>query len=206
MTESDVADLHELQAELAAVEREPWEPRCVARAFRTAQDPFVFTMQAWIDLDAAASPLLLGRLPEVDGTNADALDAIMRDYRAAFAAFGHHDTTPEDCTPEELISLGRQMIRVVAAGFSMQVSLARPDGTTGSQQRDDGMGEWLPIFACLVAQLGLSPTDVRTLPVAQAFALIASHRVNTGWRVISEPYALRDAARDDDEEGGARDE
>lgn len=201
--EQDLQDLHELQAELAATERAPWEPRCVARAFRGAADPFIFTMQAWIDLEAAESPILRGRLPEIDDTSDAPLDALLRDYRAAFAAFGHHATTPENCTPEELLSLGRQMIRAVAQGFEMQVKLARPDGTTGSRQSDDGMGAWLPIFACLVGQLGLAPGEARALPVAQAFAFLAAHRVNTGWHVIAEPYALREVAPD---HGGPRDE
>ena len=36
---------------------------------------------------------------------------------------------------------------------------------------DNGLGDWLPVLACLKSQLGFSLAEARTLPVAQAFAL-----------------------------------
>lgn len=183
MTEEDKADLREMQAELVGAQSSPWEPRCVARAFRTDDDPFVFTMHAWIDLDAVQSPFLIYRQPEAEEA--------LWDFGAAFAAFGHRETTPEACEPDELLALGEKMIRKIREGFAMHVRLAPPVGereVTG----DNGLGNWLPILACLKAQLGFSLAEALALPVGQAYALIAAHRCNEGRTVAGETYALRD--------------
>lgn len=182
----DEQELRELQAELVAAEGSPWQPRCVARAFRrrAAEAPFVLTMQGWIDLDAAESPVLLGVLPEGDGR-------LLERFEEALAAFGFEGTTPEACEPEELVLLGRKMVRAVWEGFSTQCELARPDGARPAGV-DHGMGRWLPILACLIGQLGLTMREALDLPVAQAFALIAAHRCNEGWQVAGETYAMRD--------------
>lgn len=183
MTTEDETDLSEMQAELVSAARSPWEPRCVARAFRGSEEPFVFTVQAWIDLDACASPFLLGRLPEAE----EALEQ----FEAAFAAFGHRATTPEACEPQELILLGWKMVRSIAAGFAMRLKLAPPEGCKAAGA-DNGIGDWLPIVACLKSQLGFSLAEALALTVGQAFALIAAHRVNEGWSVAGETYAQRD--------------
>lgn len=180
-----------MQASLVAAERSPWEPRCVARAFRVAEDPFAFTMQAWIDLDAAASPFLLGELPEAE----EALEQ----FAVAFAAFGHVATTPEACDGEELVLLGRKMVRAIKWGFAMRLRLAPPEGCKASGV-DNGMGDWLPVLACLKSQLGFSMGEALALPVGQAFALVAAHRINEGWSVAGETYAQRDVV---DREGEA---
>ncbi|MEO8204875.1 MAG: hypothetical protein ABI615_01750 [Chthoniobacterales bacterium] len=187
MNASDEIELRELQHELLASGQSPWEPQCVARAFcsTAAGEPFVFTMQAWIDLEAAQSPLLQGTLPPGE----TALD----DFATAFRAFGHRDTTPENCEPEELVLLGHKMIRAIREAFAMRLSLEPPDGSAKkSAIADSGMGFWLPVFSCLTSQLGFSRADALATPVPQAFALIASHRVNQGWSVAGETYALRD--------------
>ena len=177
-------DLRELQAELVASERSLWEPRCVAQAFRRSEDSFVFTMQAWIDLDAAASPFLLGQLPEAE-------DAVVQ-FEVAFAAFGHSETTPGACEPEGLVLLGRKMVAAIAQGFCMRARLAPPEGCKLADVANNGLGDWLPIVVCLKSQLGLSLAEALALPVGQAFALIAAHRCNEGWSVAGETYAQRD--------------
>ena len=183
MSGQDDQDLRELQAELLDVERSPWQPRCVARAFRTSEDPLVFTMQAWLDLDAVASPFLLEEMPE-DGD-------YLAQYEVAFAAFGHVTTTPEACEPAELVLLGQKMIRAIVLGFSMRVKLSPPEGRKSSGA-DNGLGDWLPVLACLKSQLGFSLSEALALPVGQAFALIAGHRCNEGWSVAAGNYAQRD--------------
>jgi hypothetical protein len=191
MTAQDEQDLRELQAELLDVEVSPWEPRCVARAFRSVVSPFVFTMQAWIDLDAAGSPFLLLQLPEAE----DALAA----FEVAFEAFGHVATTPEACDDDELVLLGNKMILTIARGFSMRLKLSPPEGFEAAEA-DNGLGDWLPILACLKGQLDFSLAEALALDVGQAFALVAAHRCNQGWSVSGENYTLRDVARDSSEE------
>jgi hypothetical protein len=190
MNPKDEQELRELQAELVAAERSPWQPQCVARAFRSAAagEPFVLTMQAWIDLDAARSPFLLGRLPEAE-------EAFFR-FEQAFAIFGHRGTTPEDCDGDELVLLGRKMIDAILEAFSMRVRLEPPEGFS-PKAVNNGMGEWLPIMTCLVSQLGFTLAAARMLSVAEAFALIAAHRCNQGWSVASESYAQRDVGDTD---------
>ena len=183
MTAQDEQDLKELQAELVQADQSPWEPRCVAAAFCTTDARFVLTMQGWIDLEAAESPFLLGNLPPAEV----ALDH----FRLAFAAFGHVRTTPEDCDPEELVAIGRMMLRAISAGFSMRAEIDPPEGCKKAAG-DNGLGEWLPIVACLKSQLGFSLSEALALPVAQAFALVAGHRCNEGWSVSRETYAHRD--------------
>lgn len=184
MTESDEQDLREMQAELVAADRSPWQPRCVARAFRSQEAAFVFTVQAWIDLDAAASPFLLGQLPEAE--------VALAQFEVAFAAFGHVATTPEACEPEELILLGRKMLVEIGRGFAMRLQLAPPEGCKLAGGSDNGLGDWLPIVACLKSQLGFSLAEAISLTVGQAFALVAAHRANEGWGVAGETYAQRD--------------
>jgi hypothetical protein len=196
MTKEDEHDLRELQAELVGVEQSPWEPACVARAFCSAAAavPFVFTLQVWIDLDAAGSPFLLGQMPAAE-------EAIPR-FEEAFLAFGHELTTPEACEPEELILLGEKMLRAIAEGFAMRVKLDPPEGFKAAAG-DNGMGDWLPMLACLKSQLGFTLAEARALPVGQAFALIAAHRCNEGWSVNSEKYSTRDVGHGPGAEGEA---
>ena len=184
MTEQDEQDLREMQAELVTSEQSPWEPRCVARAFRTSEEAFVFTMQSWIDLDACASPFLLFQLPEAED--------YLAQFEAGFAAFGHAATTPEACEAEEVVLLGRKMIAAIAQGFCMRAKLAPPDGWKLGGDSDNGIGNWLPILACLKSQLGFSLAEALALPVGQAFAFIAAFRCNSGWSVVGETYAQRD--------------
>lgn len=186
MTAEEEKDLREMQAELSAAEQSPWQPAAVARTFRSgpATAPFVFRMQTWIDLSAVESPFLLGDLPVGD-------EGLLERFREAFVAFGWAETTPENCDAGELILLGKRLIAAVEDGFAMSVRLVPPDGGL-LPPRDEGMGTWLGIIAFLVGQMGLRPVDALDLPVGQAFALIAAHRVNTGWTVAGETYVTRE--------------
>ena len=189
MTATDEQDLREMQAELVAATRSPWQPRCVARAFRTSEAAFVFTVQAWIDLDSCASPFLLGQLPEAE--------VALAQFEVAFEAFGHQGTTPEACEPEELILLGQKMLLEIGRGFAMRLQLAPPEGCKLAGGSDNGLGEWLPILACLKSQIGFSLAEALSLTVGQAFALIAAHRCNEGWGVAGETYAQRDVPEEE---------
>ncbi|MEI6493390.1 MAG: hypothetical protein WCO94_12635 [Verrucomicrobiota bacterium] len=191
MTTQDEQDLREMQAKLVSAEQSPWQPRCVARAFRSSDEAFVFTMQTWIDLDAAASPFLLGQLPEAEQALAQ--------FEVAFAAFGHVATTPEACEPEELILLGRKMLVEIGRGFAMRLQLAPPEGCKLAGGDDNGLGNWLPILACLKSQLGFSLAEALSLTVGQAFALVAAHRCNEGWSIAGETYQQRDIPEEGDD-------
>lgn len=194
MTAEDEQDLRELQAEIVSAERSPWQPRCVARAFRSAAagESFVLTMQAWIDLDAAQSPFLLGRLPEAE-------DDVIERFRQALAIFGHTAAVPEKCEPDELVALGGKMLRAIDGAFAMRVRLQPPEGATLAD--DPGMGDWLTILRFLKAQMGFPMWEALALPVAQAFALIVSQRTFEGWNLAGESYASRDIDSGETREG-----
>lgn len=194
MTEQDEKDLRELQAEIGAADRSVWQPEVVAGAFRDRAPgtPFVFRMQTWINLDAVRSPFLLGRLPEAE--------TALEDFDAAFAAFGWWEAAARGCDADDLILLGRRMLDAVVHGFSTQIALRAPEGSQ-SAGADHGMGQWLPILACLTGQMGWRLADALDAPVAQVLALIAAHRCNTGWSVAGEPYALRGVAEEAAQDG-----
>lgn len=180
----ELEGLRQLQQQLVGMTASAWQPRCVARAFHTGlwENPFVFTMGTWIDLDFVESPFLQGRLPEAE----TALVA----FEQAFAAFGHTETTPANCTPHQLVLLGNKMIQSIKEGFAMGVRMNPPKGNA-SDSGNNGFGDWLSIMACLKVQLQFSIEGAYALPVGRAFALIAAHRGNEGWTTASEPYALR---------------
>lgn len=185
MTEADEQDLRELQAELSGLSEASWQPRCIADAFRSDLDePFVLTMQAWIDLDAIRSPFLALQMPEED---------VHDHFEAAFTAFGHTETQVEAMTPEDAVLLGQKMIDAVRKSQMTQIRMRPPRGSASSAG-DDGFGNWLPVLACLTSQLFFSLADAKALPVDQAHALIAAHRRNEGWIVAGETYAHRDIA------------
>lgn len=183
MNDNDLRDLQEFQEELLEAERSPWQPGCVSEAFFSEQSPFVLTMQVWTDLEKMKSPFLLAQLP-------DAENAIEK-FEEAFRAFGHWETKPENCDPEELILLGRMMIRSICNAFAMRLRLEPPEGCK-SVTGNNGLGNFLPLLACLTSQLGLSVSDALALPVARAYALVAAHRCNEGWSVSGETYANMD--------------
>lgn len=178
MTEIEERELQELSAELAGAMQSPWQPRTVARAFATrAVGEIVFTLQHWIDLDAARSPILTGELP-----------ANREETEAMFRVFGLDLGEPEEA---ELIcaAIEQEIAEAFAAALPMRAEQA-------AEGEDDGFGEWAPIFACLVSQCGLGRGEALATPVAQAFVLIATHRANQGWRVAGTPYAVRDVGEE----------
>jgi hypothetical protein len=180
MTEAQEQQLRSLAADLAAVEQSAWQPRCIARAFATpGAGALVFTMQTWIDLDACSSPLIEGRLPETAEQISDAVDAF---------ACG-----PVDLSAEEAVGLGVMMRDAIDAAFGMSLPMNPPcDDGGGTMSLSGGFGDWLPIYAALIAQLRMSRTDARSTPVGEAFALLAADKRNRGWMPSGASYAQRD--------------
>lgn len=175
MTSEEERDLHELSAEIAAVGQSPWQPRTVSRAFASrGQERLVFTLQTWIDLDAARSPLLHGELP-----------ANEEECSAAHAAFGLALGAPEEA--EVICAV---MEREIRAALGAALAMRPEEAVTGEE--DDGFGDCAPLLAALVSQLGMGRMEALATPVAQAFILIAAHRRNQGWKVAGVPYAIRD--------------
>jgi len=173
-------ELNGLSTEVAAALHSPWEPRCVAQCFRTrGEGDLAFTMQTWIDLEAARSPLLAGELPRE-----------MDDLYPALDAFGLAIGGME---PGEVAALATAMLRAVQTAFAMSLAMRQPDAEPG-EETPDGFGAWLPLFACLVTQCGLSPAEAKQCDVGEAYALTAAHRRNQGWRAAGTEYALRDLA------------
>lgn len=180
MTEAEENDLRSLSAALAGAEESAWQPRCIARAFATPEaGAVVFTMQTWIDLDAASSPLLEGRLPET-----------AEELNDAVSAFG---CGPVDLSPEEAVGLGLMMREAIEEAFALSLPMSPPDDGGGfGPGLAGGFGGWLPIYAALIAQFGLSRADARACPVGEAFALLACDKRNRGWQPAAATYAQRD--------------
>jgi hypothetical protein len=187
MTNPEDKALLEMSAELTAAKASPWEPRCIAHAFaRQDAQPIDFTMQAWIELEAMRSPLLQGELPEDLEDLEDALNAVGQ--------------SAKDLDSAQAIDVGHAVIVVISEAFAMALPMKEPGAETQETEGPDGFGTWLPIFACLVTQCGLSPADARALRVAEAYALIAAHRRNQGWNEAGQPYNGRASILDAGEE------
>ena len=179
MTETEEKDLLALGAELSETMNSRWEPVAIGRAFaRLAPGELAFTMQGWIELSRAQSPLLDGKLPE-----------IYDELAAAFAAFG---LRIEDSPPEEAALIATAMRRAIQTGLAAVLPMTPAKETDGDAA--DGFGTWLPILTCLVTQCGIAPTIALDLRVEQAFMFLSAHRRNQGWRVAGIPYAHRDIA------------
>ncbi|MEI9895237.1 MAG: hypothetical protein WDN28_15435 [Chthoniobacter sp.] len=65
---------------------------------------------------------------------------------------------------------------VIAQSFEMALPMRQP-GARG-EGAGDGFGAWLPLFTFLVKECGLSLAEARSLPVPQAYALLATARRN----------------------------
>jgi hypothetical protein len=181
VTSLEEAELRAMGQDLAAAAQSRWQPACIARAFATPDpDVPVLTMQGWIDLDAARSPLLDGEIP----STADELDA-------AFAAFG---LKRSGLNPEEAAAVVDALMDAVDDAFALALPMSPAGASTSGAAEDDGFGSWLPLFACLVTQCGLLPQFVLALRVDRAFALVAALRRNQGWQPTGTPYALRESA------------
>jgi hypothetical protein len=185
MNDEELKDLRELGQEVAGAMQSPWEPACVAKAFASQDSRFsiagnsrlVLTMQVWMDLSAIHSPILLGELP---GTG--------EELEGAAEAFG---ASAQDLSPAEAMDLACAMRRCVGEAFAMQLPMKRPGAVDDGQE--GGFGEWLPIYACLVTEIGIPRGEARAMDVREVFALIAAMRWNQGWSVAGEPYALRES-------------
>ncbi len=192
MTTTEEEHLRELGADLARVAESPWQPACIAQAWRTprtisAHDRTAllpaFTMQTWIDLDAVRSPLLRGEGPEL-GAELD----------AALNTFGLDSS---ELLPADLAVLAVAMIRAVSDAFSSALRMQPPVDPSADglpPEAPDGFGDWLPLLAFLVTQCGLSVDDALDLRVDRALMLMAAVRRNQGWTATGTTYALRELA------------
>lgn len=187
MNAAEEAGLRELAAELAGAEQSAWQPRCIARAFATpGEGELVLTMQGWIDLDRANSPLLEGRLPDSEEELGAAIDA----FRCG----------PIDLAADEAMGLGLMMLEAIEEAFGLSLPMTQP-GDGDHLSMSAGFGDWLPILAALIAQLGLSRGDALATPVGQVFALLAADKRNRGWEPSRATYAQRDVLRKGDARG-----
>jgi hypothetical protein len=173
LTEADRRELLEMSAEITAATD---EPKCVCEAFKSRVNFYVFTMQTWIDLEAADSPLLKGKWP-----------LEQPDLEAAFQAFGFAGVI--EASAEEAAAAVRRMREEVRAGLGMALRMRPPGKTVPAEE--DGFGTWLPILAALIAQLGMARAEALACPVGQGLALLAGHRRNEGWSEAGRPYAMR---------------
>lgn len=192
MTPDEEQNLRSLAADLAGAEQSAWQPRCIARAMATPREgALVFTMQVWIDLDAVSSPLLEGGLPETAEQISDAVDA----FRCG----------PVDLSAEEAVGLGILMREAIEEAFALSLPMNPPQEDGGSGlSLSGGFGDWLPITAALIAQLGMSRADARSIPVGEAFALLAADKRNRGWLPSGATYAQRDVIQPPAEKEAAR--
>jgi len=175
------AGLRELGEEVAKGRGSVWQPRAVARTFaRRGAGEFELTMQGWIDLDFAKSPLLEGGRP-----------LTIEQLEDAFAAFENCGRSPARLSPNEAVVVVSRMQSAVERAFSMVMPMQRDDeGETDKSEA--GTGAWLAIMGCLVAEMGLTPEAALALPVGRAFALIAGMRGNQGCRPKRGSYAERE--------------
>lgn len=179
ISEEVLESLRAMSRDIAEAENNPFQPRCIAAAFAEVPSRFVLTMQVWINLAHSRSPLLLGRVPETIGELEDALT----DF---------HYSGPTELDPEEMAQAAEEMLGAVNFGFSTVLAMEPEEGKEDRSTAEDGFGSWAPILAALVTQLGLAVREALSLPVAQVYVLLASHRRNQGWRPAGTHYALRD--------------
>jgi hypothetical protein len=184
MTDAEEKELRDWSTQIAGAEQQPWQPLLVSNAFSSRREFPALTMQGWIDLDAARSPFLHGEWPEdadgIAGALADAARALKMPDGKWQSAW-------------EAARLTLDVRRAVNEAFSTVLRM-RPPGEAAPDRGDDGLGNWLPVLACLISQLRMSESAALGLPVARAFALIAGHRFNEGWTVTGENYRLREVA------------
>lgn len=183
--DATIEELKAESAELAKAAASRWEPLCVARQFARSEEPeFCFTMQGWVDLEAVRSPLLEGLLPQED---------VAEHLAAALAAFGLPRVAAGNMEPAAAVEMLQAMRDEIIAGFAMAVKMSPIPGTPAPRKALHGMGQWLPVYACLVTQCRLSPDEALNLRVGRAFALISGMRINEGRDPEGASYAERDA-------------
>jgi hypothetical protein len=177
MTETEERELRELSQDLSNAMHSLWEPRCIARAFASQiAGEVVLTMQGWIDLEAIRSPILLGQ---------ELVDSMQ--IAVAGAAFGL--AIDERLSSKEAALIVESMKEAVREAFGMSLSMRPPQG--GETDEQDGFGNWLPVFAFLVSECGMAPSNAMRLPVKQALPLLSATRRNQGWKEGGLPYAAR---------------
>ncbi len=188
-TDAELEELRALSGQIAGAESSPWQPRCVAKCFGSAFGVPAsagfrvrFTMQRWIDLEDLRSVLLTGGLPET-----------IEELEAACDIF---ELLIGELTPQEALDVATGLRRAIEEAFAMAVKVSDPDAAPDLTRDENGFGDWLSLYACLVGQLGVAPSEAKAMDVGEAFALIAAHRGNRGWRVAGMTYKQRDAVPD----------
>ncbi len=182
MTPDEEQQLRELGEELAGAQQSEWQPRCIAEAWRSPVDGAIaLTMQGWIDLDAARSPMLRGEVPDQ-----------VAEFEVCARAFG---VVTERMEGVEMARTAMTMRDAVAAAFRAALKMvpADPQLAPADAQASDGFGDWLPMLTFLVKECGLHLDEALALRVDRAFMIMAAVRRNQGWRVAGMNYALRDA-------------
>jgi hypothetical protein len=180
MTETEEQQVRELADDLANATQGAGEPRCIVAAFATMpENRVVLTMQNWIDLEAIRSPLLQLRLPE----HLEELEMAANVFRM----------TVRNLSADNAIRVACVIRQAADEAFSLAMPM-RPSSShiDNGSDTSDGFGTWLPLFAFLVAECGLTPAAAGALPVSHAFALLAAHRRNQGWECAGASYAQRD--------------
>jgi hypothetical protein len=173
---------------IAELQNSPWQPRCVARMFATngrgVTDP-VFTMQAWINLDAIESSLLYGKPP----ATYDLAVAALQVFGLSVEDLLGEDVDEENPEHEKKIAeaLGEAVVKMnhaVRKGFAMSIEMEPPrDDDVQYEEVPNEFGSYLSTWACLVTKCGLLPDCADMLEVGRARGLIAAMRGNSGWRV-----------------------
>jgi hypothetical protein len=176
--DAQLEELCELSNASAEALQSPWEPLVVALAFSTpGRHERHLTMQQWIDLHAIRSPYLHGERPDERGFFA-AAEILQLNVGSG--------TSAEDRAHLQNVILGA----CTRAFYTVQKM--RAEKAQAGSYEEDGFGTWLPLYACLVAELGLTPETALALRVDRAFALIAGLRHNQGQRAVGVPYGLRE--------------
>lgn len=173
------------------------EPLILMRAFCEPEPGQVaMTMQQWAGLEKIRSPLLVGRLPETLG-----------ELERAAKVFGMSAASADDMS--EAMVLGEVLLDAVRAAFATSMPMKEPaDDKEPAKDHEllrepDGFGQWLPIFACLVTQCGLSEDVALRMRVDRALALIAGHRRNQGWKADGWTYPEWEVVREFEERARA---
>lgn len=186
MTPEEEKDLRAMSADIAAAEQSGWQPGAIARAFASASQPstlnpqLALTMQGWIDLDHARSPLLAIGIPA---------EITLAEVDFAAGVFGMESV---ELTPAQAAPLLAPMIRACEAAFAAALRMSPSQPSTLSSQPPDGFGDWMPLLTMLMVEAHLSLADALALRVDAAFILAATIRRNQGWEPAGVSYALRD--------------
>lgn len=188
---------------LAAAERDPHTPRCVARAFlaeRTIIGPIEIgpvTLRAWLRLESVGSPWVTGEFPESPEGDLHALcTALASMAHLHMPGLSAAHLTPallsELLSPEHAFAARQAVDKYFEEAFSTVLSM-RPPVTSETPAKDEGFGWWTRLMVWLVQDFGMTVDAALDTPVCQAFVLVATARANYGWQPKGMNYAEREA-------------